>query len=140
MLDALIGKSLAIGKSVYAGQIDKNGLNPFHLAVATEGYRIQSHTLHVPDRMGFFSPGPPRLQVYEASSFFFLVCWVSFSIGFSGFMTFLIKLLGAPNCHKVFAGFLSWVVFGGLLIWFVACHDRHRVPGYEWEDWKLRTD
>ncbi|KAL8948227.1 MAG: hypothetical protein Q9222_005563, partial [Ikaeria aurantiellina] len=40
-------------------------LNTAVLAIANTGYRIQSHILRIPDRMGFFAPGPPRLQVYE---------------------------------------------------------------------------
>jgi len=38
--------------------------NSVHLAVATIGYWIQSQQLKIPDRYGFFSLGPPRLQVH----------------------------------------------------------------------------
>ncbi|RYP65286.1 hypothetical protein DL770_009032 [Monosporascus sp. CRB-9-2] len=52
-------------KALLSPQIIDNRLNPYYLAVATRAYWIQSHILRIPDRFGFFSPGPPRLQVLE---------------------------------------------------------------------------
>ncbi|KAK6954768.1 hypothetical protein Daesc_004737 [Daldinia eschscholtzii] len=49
--------------------IHNNTLNPVRLAVGARCYRIQSRLLRIPDRYGIFSPGPPRLQVYQAGRF-----------------------------------------------------------------------
>jgi len=46
--------------AVFAGQAN----DPVFLATATHSYRLQSQ-LHIPNRFGFFSSGPPHLQVYE---------------------------------------------------------------------------
>ncbi|KAI0136371.1 hypothetical protein BJ170DRAFT_601493 [Xylariales sp. AK1849] len=56
--------------TAFQPQVTIHGLNPVHLAIANRGYWIQSHILHIPDRLGFFSPGSPRLQVHEGASFF----------------------------------------------------------------------
>ena len=56
MLGKLISNILAIPKEAFAGEIVDNQLNSLHLAVATTGYRIQSRTLQIPDRFGFFPP------------------------------------------------------------------------------------
>ncbi|KAI1769160.1 hypothetical protein GGR53DRAFT_228507 [Hypoxylon sp. FL1150] len=36
-------------------------------ATGAGGYHIQAHVLHIPDRFGFFSPGPPALQMRQGS-------------------------------------------------------------------------
>jgi hypothetical protein len=46
-----------------------HSLNPVRLAIARRGYLIQSDILHIPDRFGYFSPGPPRLQAFEGGMF-----------------------------------------------------------------------
>ena len=56
----------------YGPQSVHNVLNPVLLAVGSRGYLIQSRTLHIPDRYGYFSPGSPRLQVSQA---FHLAFW-----------------------------------------------------------------
>ncbi|KAK4042131.1 hypothetical protein C8A01DRAFT_33766 [Parachaetomium inaequale] len=43
------------------------------LAVAERCYRIQSKTLHIPDKYGWISPGPPRRQLFEATMLFYAV-------------------------------------------------------------------
>ena len=73
MSGKFIGNILTILKEAFAGEIVNNQLNSLRLAIATTGYRIQSCTLQIPDRFGFFSPGPPRLQVFEGLSFIFMV-------------------------------------------------------------------
>jgi hypothetical protein len=40
-----------------------------HLAIGRRGYLIQSDVLHIPDRFGFFSPGPPGLQALQGADF-----------------------------------------------------------------------
>lgn len=53
-------------------------LNPVYLAIASRSYRIQSHTLHIPDRSGFFSPGPPAsrcAKVPARAPWFLAMCF-----------------------------------------------------------------
>lgn len=45
--------------------------------MANRGYYIQSKILHIPDLFGFFSAGPPSLQVKDAESFTRLVAYLS---------------------------------------------------------------
>lgn len=140
MLHNLISNILTIAKGVFAGEIVDNRLNPVHLAIATTGFRIQSRTLHIPHRIGFFSPGPPRLQVHEAASFFVLMFGSCFAIVSGGFIIFLIRLCGLPNSLKGGAVMLSMIIAQAVVIWVIVCCDRRRVPGYDWGDWKLRKD
>lgn len=58
-------------------------LNQPRLALATHCYWFQSRILRIPDRFGFFAPGPPRLQVEESSNFIFLLLFL-IQIGFYG--------------------------------------------------------
>ncbi len=140
MLHNLITNILPIAKGVFAGEIVDNRLNPVHVAIATTGFRIQSGTLHIPHRIGFFSSGPPRLQVHEAASFIFLMFGSCVAIVWGGFVIFTIRLCGLPNSLKAGALMLSMVIAQAVVIWIIVCCDRRRVPGYEWEDWKLRKD
>ncbi|CEI60202.1 unnamed protein product [Fusarium venenatum] len=39
------------------------------LGLADRWYLIQSETLHIPDRFGFFTPGPPPHQEFEVERF-----------------------------------------------------------------------
>lgn len=140
MLHDLISNILAVTKGVFAGEIVNNRLNPIRLAIATTGYRIQSRTLHIPDRVGFFSSGPPRLQVHEATCFILVVCWVCFSIISSSLLVFMVRLAGKPNSGKLGAVLSSITIAEVAFFWFVACYDRRRAPGYDWGEWKLRKD
>src|SRR6478736_9174954 len=51
-------------------------MSRWKLDLATRWYSIQSETLHIPDRFGFFTPrGSPPSQVFEVESFIrLLVC------------------------------------------------------------------
>lgn len=140
MLHNFISNILAITKKVFAGEIVSNRLNPIHLAIATTGYRIQSRTLYIPDRIGFFSSGPPRLQVHEAAVFIFLIIGSCLSIVSGGFIVFFVKLYELPNPLKLGAAMLSVIAMQIIIVWVSVCCDRRRVPGYDWGDWKLRND
>ncbi|KAI0508778.1 hypothetical protein F5B22DRAFT_649673 [Xylaria bambusicola] len=54
--------------SVWGDQVVNGQLNPVLLDIANRGYYIQSEVLHISERYGIFSPGPPRLQVYEGQA------------------------------------------------------------------------
>ena len=140
MFGKLISNIIAISKEAFAGEVVNNQLNPLHLAIATTGYRIQSCILQIPDRLGFFSPGPPRLQAHEGLSFITVVCWYCWVIISGAFITFLTRGRGLPTCQKLVAIYLMIMVPGALIFWIGAVNDRRRAPGYEWKDWKLRKD
>ena len=74
---SLIGKMMFMGRYLLAGPIVDGGeLNPLYLSVATKGYRIQSRTLRIPDRYGFFVSGPPRPQAHEGEFFFMAIFFI----------------------------------------------------------------
>lgn len=54
-----------------------DSLDPWKLKMASGGYYIQSKILHIPDLFGFFSAGPPSLQVKDAESFTRLLAYLS---------------------------------------------------------------
>ena len=137
MFSELFSNILAIPKEAFAGQIVNNQLNPLHLAVATSGYRMQSRTLRVPDRFGFFSPVPPHLQVHEGLFFIVMVGWICLNLISNAFSVFLRVLTGLPTCRKLGVAFSLTIVPGVILLWIAAVYDRRRKPGYMWEDWKL---
>jgi hypothetical protein len=134
-----IGNIIVTAKAFMAGEIFDNHLNPIHLKIATTVYGIQLQ-LPVPDRLGFFSPGPPRLQVREAASFVGLIIVTCFLILYGGFVLFLLRLLGVPNTLQLGAAMLLMIVAQVVLVWALTCFSRHRTPEYEWADWKLRKD
>jgi len=140
MLHNLISNILIVTKGSFPGEIVDNRLNPVHLAIATTGFRVQSGQLHIPHRIGFFSPGNPRLQVHEAASLIFLMFTSCFAIVSGGFVIFVIRLYGLPNSLKAGAVMLSMIIAQAIAIWVIVCCDRRRVPGYDWGDWKLRKD
>ena len=134
----LTGNFLATAKGFLGPEIVDNRLNPVLLATATSGYRIQSHLLHIPDRFGFFLPGPPRLQVYQGAFFAFVVTGTCFSIVLGGFALLLMKLNGRPISPWLVVAMATMTVATVVTIWALACFDRHRAPDYDWGDWKWR--
>jgi hypothetical protein len=123
-----------------AGEIINGRLNPTHFATATSAYHIQARTLRVPNRFGFFSSGPHRLQVREASIFICLVGSICFTVILFGFMIYPLTLGPPGDTVKLLAVVLSLVVFKILLFWVLDCSNPRRAPGYQWENWKLRND
>lgn len=140
MFGRLISNILTISQQVYAGQIINGQLNPLHPAIATTGYRIQSRTLQIPDRLGFFSPGSPRLQAHDGWCFIFMLGWICLNLISNAFSVYVCSLYGLPTCQKLGAAYSLTLVPGVILFWIVAVYGRHRAPGYDWGDWKLRKD
>ncbi|KAI1158458.1 hypothetical protein F5B18DRAFT_641046 [Nemania serpens] len=66
--------------SIWSDQVVDNQLNPVHLALGVRGYQIPSEVLRIPERWSIFSPGPPRLQVYEGQALFFASLTVASSL------------------------------------------------------------
>lgn len=110
-----VRSAIAAMRACLAAEVIDNRLNPAQLAISSYGYWVQSQLLHIPDRTGFFSPGPPRLQVHEAAALVFVV----FSLG----STFQLQVL------------IVILLQGKPFMW-----GTRRVPGYEWDDWKMRTE
>jgi hypothetical protein len=140
MLHNTLNKILAFTVALFVGDIVNNSLNPVRLAIGTRGYRIQSQTLRIPDRIGFFSPGPPRLQVSEAASFIMLVLHTCLGVIAGACVVFMTRLLGLPNAFKAGAVFLAFVVVQNGIIWVMVAYNPRRAPEYDWGDWKLRKD
>jgi len=118
-----------------------NTLNPIQLALATRGYWIQSHILRIPDRYGFFSPGPPRLQVYQGFLFIALFIMVVCSIFCWAFVVFLLSL--RPDHKPIWKAVLFMAIPAGgtvAAIWVTECLSKRRSRDYDWGDWKLRKD
>lgn len=137
--DLLIG-FIIVTKAFFAGEVVDGRPSPPLLALATAGYRIQSQTLQIPDRFGFFSPGPPRLQVSEASLFVATIITTSFFIGLTTLVLLFYKLGGLPHFPSVAAVLYSMIVVQVLATWMIGCCDRRRAPGYTWKDWKEHMD
>ena len=120
---------LAIPKQISAGEIVNGQLNPLHLTVATTGYRIQSRTLQIPDRFGFFSSGPPRLQVHESFCFSHVVGLVCLGVVFDAFSVFLCGPLRTPISQRLCVWWSLMVVPGVALLWIATANGRCRQPG-----------
>jgi hypothetical protein len=141
MLHNFISNILYIITGFFSPQVTaSNTLNPV-LALGTRGYWIQSHILSLPDRYGFFSPGSPRLQVYQAFLFIFLSIMIV-STSFAG--AFLVFAMSCQPDRKPIWQVVVYeaaIVFGVVaMIWAMECHSENRTPDYVWEDWKLRKD
>ncbi|RMJ18944.1 hypothetical protein CDV36_001359 [Fusarium kuroshium] len=78
------------GTKVKMMRLKDGGPNPLFLAIGTRGYYVQSQILRVPQRFGVFSPGPPLLQVHQASFLTFLV--ILFAVEFFISSTFVLTL------------------------------------------------
>lgn len=118
-------------------------LNPFHRAldVGNKVYWIQSQILCIPDRYGFFSPGPPPLQRHQACTF------IAFSVpmifGFFTLASIIVYFRVAKPDHDhpplwgVFLVFIFVTVPFWAVVWVMNLYDKRRAPDYQWEDQKL---
>ncbi|KAF2439125.1 hypothetical protein P171DRAFT_448618 [Karstenula rhodostoma CBS 690.94] len=122
-----------------AGQILPNPrrLNPLHLSIAQRAYVTQSQTFGLPDRWGMFSPGPPRLQVYEADRFVYAVlAWLFLATWALAFWIWYwwMGLRNPVSIALLCAGSMVGMV---MFIWVTGCRrDGKRAPGYVWKDWE----
>ena len=140
MLRNLVSNASTGVKDFFGPSVMDGRLNQPRLALATQCYWIQSRIFHVPDRLGFFASGPPRLQVEESIVFVLVVFIISQMVFYGGIAVFLasltddrpVMLLAAPFC------LLTMAVVGGF--WLHLCLSSRRVPGYAWEDWKVHTE
>lgn len=99
--------------------------------------------IKISDRLGLFSPGPPRLQVREVEAFMAIVGSIPVALILSAILAFICRLSGLPksNCLKTGALYsLCWILCGFSVLWIVAVSSLRCAPGYDWGDWKLRED
>lgn len=124
---------LLLGELIIDGQ-----LNPVHLAIGRRGYGIQSRTLRIPDRCGWFSPGPARLQAEQGFLFFWLCVALVMSAGHTTLEVVSNRAEGLPVLG------ITWTAVSSaslvvIVMWIVVCFDRRRSSGYKWvDDWKLQ--
>ena len=128
-------------KKLFSPQYMDGQLNSVHLTIATQGYWIQSNILHIPTQFGFFSPGPPRLQVHQGALFGLLSFHLGLSCIFGAFIVFWVGIRGGPVLALASA-MVAIVVGVVACIWIASCYDRHRSPEYDWgdSDGKLRKE
>lgn len=124
-----------------AEEVDSSGnLNPKLLAIATEGYRIQSQYLGILDSWGYFSRGSPRLQVHQAAGFMASATLMAFFLLPCEGPIFVLALGKDIHMLRKLAAFAilnGWFVG---LVWLTELSSRRRVAGFRWRDWKPRQD
>ncbi|KAI1801650.1 hypothetical protein F4811DRAFT_555645 [Daldinia bambusicola] len=128
--------STLFATALFHDDVIDHQLNAVRLAVGSRAYGIQSRVLGLPDRYGVFSPGPPRLQVYEARRFLA----TAFALGYLNAAVWLPALLllkfaggGEVGGAVLMIAAMESVVVG--VFWAAAVKDPRRRPGYVWRDW-----
>ena len=140
MLHDLFRNVLTIPRAIYAGEMINERPNPFYVNLASTGYRLQSVTFRIPDQYGFFSAGPPRLQVYEASSCLLLIAIVCISALLFSFSLLLFRIAEKPCSSGIIAIFVVSTIIEVGMVWISLCHDPRRGNGHHWGQEKLRRD
>ncbi|KAI0010056.1 hypothetical protein F4779DRAFT_327188 [Xylariaceae sp. FL0662B] len=116
-------------------EVINNRLNPVHLAIGTWGYWIQAHILHIPDRFGFFSPGPPPpLQTWQGALFVQAAVRLVPANLIAASTCVLWKVNGLP-ISRIAGGFLAIDALTIAFIWALTLFDSRRAPDYDWGEW-----
>ncbi len=118
-------------------------LNPVHLALGIRGYWIQSQVLHIPDRFGFFSPGPPRLQVHQAFLLLPMLLAVITTSFWGAFAICLAVLNNKDNslpAWRITEVVVVLVVGGADVLYIGFLFDPCLAQNYDWVDWKVHKD
>ncbi|RYP07058.1 hypothetical protein DL764_002749 [Monosporascus ibericus] len=143
MPPSITGDVLKVVKGLLSPQIIDNRLNPYHLAVATRAYWIQSHILRIPDRFGFFSPSPPRLQVHQSDWLIILVTMFGVLLCTAFFLSGTVALLyrlGERPVPTLLGPMVALTVVTMASLWVLQCFDPRRALDYDWRDWKVRKE
>lgn len=127
---------LEIKWSLWNGQVVNNQLNPIYLALGIRGYQIQSEVLHIPTRWGIFSPGPPRLQVYEGEAFVSACFIVAFIATWAILTEVILYMLGMLNVAIVVFCWCAVIVMVATN-YLALCFPPQRRQGYVWDDWEM---
>jgi hypothetical protein len=107
------------------------------LSMATRAYYVQSEIFHIPDRFGFFSPGPPPRQEFGVERVIRLLVGI-FIMGAMEVVAILASLLIGNfewEFVRVFLG-LNCIPVG--FFWALACYGPRRHPDYDWGSWEVR--
>ncbi|KAF4430299.1 hypothetical protein FACUT_8924 [Fusarium acutatum] len=99
-------------------------LCPWMLKMATRGYYIQSKILHIPDLLGFISPGPPSLQVFDLGDFIGLLLCLSLQ-GTIEALVLIHSWLYEYFWWKLAYFFLMNNCVFFFFWWIITCHGRH---------------
>jgi hypothetical protein len=100
-------------------------IDPWKIDLAARWYSLQSETLHIPDRFGFFSPGLPPLQAFEVERFTgLLIClsWIVL-IGVVGLCCFPAARESAWWTIRVLVGFQFVII---AFYWVTICYGPFR--------------
>jgi hypothetical protein len=124
----------------FRSQVIDHNLNPVHLAIARRGYAIQSNVLRIPDRFGFFAPGPPRLQAYNGAKFAALVLVHGFLFVWETVYVALYVRRGWPNPVGVTVYLMAVHLIFFSIVYVATLLNPRRLPYHTWEDWKLRRE
>ncbi|KAK1853901.1 hypothetical protein CCHR01_03439 [Colletotrichum chrysophilum] len=129
-------------KQIFGPEIrDNNRLNTAHLAIATRGYHIQTEILHIPERFGIFSSGPPRLQAHQG--FLFVIQMVLMAI-WGVPAAFGLLLLRYTDRELPMAPFVKYfgLMFLSMIgmLWVGACLNKRRAPDYDWGERKVHQE
>ncbi|KAL2015014.1 hypothetical protein VTK56DRAFT_6530 [Thermocarpiscus australiensis] len=112
-----------------------NTLNPVLLRIGELGYHVQSSVLMIPDRLGFFSPYPPRLQVSDAETFASLI-WC---FGFNAFLCAICAVLdafldlGGGFVLNITKTVMTIYIIAVAITWLMQLFDSRRRPDYDWD-------
>jgi len=92
---------------------------------------------HIPDKIGFFSAGPPQLQVLQdlvfAEMVFAIICEFSLVACAALLMPFTTDPKLAGNPLLVGPALMGAAV---VVAWIANCFDKHRRSDFEWPDWE----
>ncbi|KAI0879471.1 hypothetical protein GGS24DRAFT_439621 [Hypoxylon argillaceum] len=129
------GSKPAIEWSFWSDQVVNGQLNPIHLALGVRGYHIQSEVLRIPNSQGIFSPGPPRLQVYEGQALVIACGIVAFFAVLDSFISYMLYKMGGLTAPvaAIIVSLFSVVV---ALMYYALRFPPQRSPGYVFEDWR----
>jgi hypothetical protein len=122
--------------SIWSDQVVNGQLNPVLLDVANRGYYIQSEVLHISERYGIFSPGPPRLQVYEGQASvvaYYIVLYIGAALAF---FYFLLRKLGKFHTGLYAIPLITFTFILVELYIALLCPPQ-RAPGYVWDNWEV---
>lgn len=108
--------------------------------LATRWYSIQSETLHIPDRIGFFTPGgPPPKQVSEVECFIRILAWQSLFVLLYPIYILISDFGISLRCLRGL-GFLLAVQFAMFCLVWTAASYCHRHDSRDWGTWRYRDD
>jgi len=111
------------------------------VAIAARGYWIQSHILQIPNRFGFFSPGPPLLQEFEGGWFVVALVLHAPVVFISAFIVGLLSLQpDHPPLWRITTALAVLLATSLAAVWILMATNGRRAPDYDWGNLKLRKE